>query len=613
MESISKKIIADIYPFSKLEERKLERLIESLSLWEYPRGHVVYREGDLPDYLYLLIKGRLIALTGAGAKERSIELIKKRTPFGIISLFTGEPHSVTVKSIEDSIVLKIGKEEFKKFLEKIPFLAIDFSRILSKRVKKRAGKTKTIFQSTKIGICSFSKGAGKTTYMLDLVKTLEGEIKKDIIAVEFSRSEEFSLPRKMNEETKYLNLSEFKEAIINDYINKEKFSWLCVNLNGAADSNLFSLLNYLSENYHFVFYELPFMDKRDLAECIVFGDITHFFVSPGKKEIAAIRSFMKIAGESISGKMKLILAEHRFIPKEEKIKFPFYASIPFLNNADYHFVLRRIARELGDKTLGLALGSGGAFCFSHHGVLKVLEEEGVSIDVISGSSVGSVIAALWALGMSAQEREELIFYFAKKMSFIHFGAFSLPFKGFLRSKKLAAILKKIFGRKTFRDLKYPLRIVAFDFIKKRPIVIKEGFLYKAVAASCAMPGVFDPVIFKGNILLDGGVLNPLPVQFLLDYVKKIIAVNVTPSREETVKEYVHKKRFKFNILDFIFGSIETMQREFIDRALKLTDVVIHPGLEGLRWTEFNKVEEFIRRGEEAARIKLEEIKNLINE
>jgi len=243
--------------------------------------------------------------------------------------------------------------------------------------------------------------------------------------------------------------------------------------------------------------------------------------------------------------------------------------------------------------------------------LRVLEENHIPIDIICGSSIGSVIASLWALGESPGKIESFMIEFAKKMNLFSVRGFSFPFRGLWRAKYLENLLKKVFRDKTFYDLKHPLKVVVFDFLKKEAKVLEEGPLYKAVAASCAMPGIFEPINLKDKVLLDGGILNPLPTKVLLNYgADKIIAVNITPSQEEIVKEY--NKNNKFHILDFIFGSIETMQRQFIEQALTVADCVIHPNFGALRWLEFDKVKDFVRQGELATLGKLEELRKITN-
>jgi NTE family protein len=241
----------------------------------------------------------------------------------------------------------------------------------------------------------------------------------------------------------------------------------------------------------------------------------------------------------------------------------------------------------------------------------VLEENHIPIDIICGSSIGSVIASLWALGETPEKIEKFMIEFAKKLNLFSVRGFSFPFKGLWRAKYLENILKKIFKDKTFYDLRHPLKIVVFDFLRKEAKILEEGHLYKAVAASCAMPGVFEPINFKDRVFLDGGVLNPLPTKVLLNYgADKIIAVNVTPSQEEIIKEY--DKNNKFHILDFIFGSIETMQRQFIEQAVTVADCVIHPNFGHLRWLEFEKVQYFVKQGELATLNKLDELKKMVN-
>ena len=256
-------------------------------------------------------------------------------------------------------------------------------------------------------------------------------------------------------------------------------------------------------------------------------------------------------------------------------------------------------------------GSGGAFGFSHIGVLEVLEENKIDIDIICGSSAGALVASLWALGYGIQDIKRICIEFGRNIKRLPIGGLSLPFKGLMKAKKLEDFFKRIFGYANFSDIKHTLKIVTFDFLKRKTVIIEQGFIYKAVAASCAFPGFFEPIKHEKGIFLDGGILNPLPTKVLLNFdTHRIIASNTALSTEQTLREY--RKRDKFHIFDFIFGSIGTMQQEFIQQAIKIADVVIHPNLEGLDWTEFDKVPEFIERGKAAAESKIEEIKAFIN-
>jgi len=282
------------------------------------------------------------------------------------------------------------------------------------------------------------------------------------------------------------------------------------------------------------------------------------------------------------------------------------------------------------------LGVGVAYGFCHIGVLKVLEEEKIPVDVISGASIGSVIASLWATGRSSAEILRITQEFRQPQYILNLLDFTLPLQGFIKGNKLYGFLKKYLGNKTFFDVKIPLKIVASDVKRREPLVIEQGSLVDAIMASCSMPGIFMPFEMKGKMLFDGGVLSPLPTEPLIEMgVKRIIAVNVTPSRDdikrqyEAVKDHIdgdtttaHSKtwfdlkrffqeKFKANILDVIFSSFEIMQSEVAQREAQLADVVLHPNLAGLHWLELHKSDAFAKRGEDEARRHIDKIKQLI--
>jgi len=271
------------------------------------------------------------------------------------------------------------------------------------------------------------------------------------------------------------------------------------------------------------------------------------------------------------------------------------------------------------------LGVGVAYGFCHIGVLKVIEEEKIPIDVISGSSVGALIASLWVTGRSSAEILEITKEFKEPKYIWGLVDLTFPLLGFIKGNKLYKFLKKYLGNKTFYDVRLPLKIIASDIKRKEAIILEKGLLADAIMASCTMPGVFAPFKFKQGLLFDGGVINPLPTEPLFKMgVKKIIAVNVTPSKEDVLKQYekikgaetprrYYQNKLKTNILDIIFSSIEVMQLEIAGKEAQLADIVLHPDTSGLYWLELHRAKEFARRGEDEARKNLDKIWQVINE
>lgn len=619
MDSIAaREIIVNFCPFDRLKAKSLDRLIELGLIQEYKNGDTVYRQSDAPDYFYLLLQGRLVAKTQNGAGTNEIELIKRGTPFGIISIFTGQAHSVTIQAIEDSFVFQVEQERFKKFLSRQSVLAMGLSRILSTRIKARV-KPKKIFQSKRIGVLGYSN-CGKTLYSLDLARKLKETTAKNVIYIEIRSRDDFSLKNLLTAAAAPMDLSDFSEDNLPAHIAHEDIDYLL--LKATKSSRFFPILNSLSEEYHFIICELSchLLDKA-FIDFICRADYIHFLLRARRAEIrkaARIIDELKPRISSWQDKIKVIISEFgpgdnlSYAQKRSLIAHPIYANIPDKSSLDYLRVIRRIARELGECVMGLALGSGGSYGFAHIGVLQVLEENNIPIDVICGSSMGSLVAAMWAAGFSVERMAKTAREFGKKLNLFSFPGFYFPFKGIVRAKRTQRIYRDIFGDITFYDLKHTLKLAAFNFFTRQAQVLEAGPLYKAVAASCSIPGVFEPVAYRDELLLDGGILNPLPVKILLRYgVNKIIAVNVTPSRKAVAVR--RKPSGNWNVFDFIFGSIETMQRQFIREATRLADVVIHPVFDKTDWAQFERIDEFIETGRRRAQEKLEDIRRLLRE
>jgi NTE family protein len=179
--------------------------------------------------------------------------------------------------------------------------------------------------------------------------------------------------------------------------------------------------------------------------------------------------------------------------------------------------------------IGLALGSGAAFGMAHIGVLAVLEKEKIPIGVVSGASIGALIAAMWGIGLSAKEIENISGRLKIKLNIMRLLDFTFPISGILAGKRLRRFLRAILGDRTFEDLKIPVKIIVYDLRNRETVTIDSGRLLDAVYKSIAVPGIFQPVMEGGRMFVDGGVLDPVPVDVLFKSgATKVIAVNVLP-------------------------------------------------------------------------------------
>lgn len=176
--------------------------------------------------------------------------------------------------------------------------------------------------------------------------------------------------------------------------------------------------------------------------------------------------------------------------------------------------------------IGIALGSGGARGITHIGVLKAIEEKGIKLHYISGASIGALIGAAYSLGIPLSEIEDIALQTDwKTMAKIFQPSFSLH--SLVNTNYLSEFLSTWFGNKTFNDLIIPFSAVASDIHSGKLYVFEKGDLITAIRASISIPVIFSPVIIGNHILVDGGLMNPTPVDIVRKKkVDKIIAVNL---------------------------------------------------------------------------------------
>jgi len=178
--------------------------------------------------------------------------------------------------------------------------------------------------------------------------------------------------------------------------------------------------------------------------------------------------------------------------------------------------------------IGLALGSGAARGLAHIGVLKALTEKGVSINMIAGSSMGALVGACYARNGEITNFEEIVLKIDwKQLAQLADLNLALLFKGVIHGKKVKELLKAVIGDVEFKDLKIPFAVVATDVNTGEEVVIKEGSVIEAVRASISIPAIFTPVKFKNRFLIDGGIVNPIPVNIVKNMgATFVIACNV---------------------------------------------------------------------------------------
>lgn len=238
--------------------------------------------------------------------------------------------------------------------------------------------------------------------------------------------------------------------------------------------------------------------------------------------------------------------------------------------------------------VALALGGGAARGFAHIGVIEVLEENGIRPDIVTGTSAGSLVAALYAAGRTGKELEAI----AINMDESALTDWSFPGRGLIRGEALAHYIREATGNKPLEQMKIPLGIVATDLDTGRPIVFRRGDVGTAVRASSAVPAVFQPVRIGTHEYVDGGLASPVPVRAARDMgADVIIAVDISQLPDGGATG---------DALHMLLQTFSIMSRSINELELKEAEVALHPRLVGVAGTDFTLRKKNIEAGREAA-------------
>jgi NTE family protein len=268
---------------------------------------------------------------------------------------------------------------------------------------------------------------------------------------------------------------------------------------------------------------------------------------------------------------------------------------------------------MAKQRVGLALGGGGAKGFAHIGVLEVLQREGIPIDLIAGTSMGGLVGALCALGKDCDLMKQTALKI-NVVKMLSLADLALPKSGLFGGKAVISLLQKMIGRDVgFEELDVPLSLVATDINSGQEVVINQGSVLEGVRATISIPGIFTVVKREGRYLVDGGLVNPVPVSVAKDMgADFIIAVNVmndVGSRRRAKQDKRPKEPNIFNVLlQTLYVSSSVISRTSAVGA----DIVISPDTSQTGPGDFHRARQCIEQGEIAAREALPEIKRRLS-
>jgi NTE family protein len=538
--------------FSELPDQVLEAISQRLQREHYHKDTTIFLQGEPADRMYLIESGQVKVLSDEGGREKVIAYLGTGNFFGEMGVLLGEKRSATVRVVIDVSLLVLHKDDLDLLLEQHPAIALTISRELGRRL----GRTiKAPVEREEFSVVAAVGNATPT-----LARYLGQVTGEDVFIFDLGGLANVT-PDRASLRRDYVTMSEREEPVDAEALPGrvaelvEKYYWVILAIQP---------------------YETPLpLKAMDLA------DIT---VNIAQTENNWLKS----------------VAPHGYSHSDPREKS-----------------IRRLARKIAQRQVGIALSSGNARGMAHIGVLKVLEEEGIPIDFIAATSAGAVFGSLYASGRSIAELIDFAVDIQRKYNFLsgfRFWDFRLPPRtGLIKGDMVLNYFRQSLMGKTFADLEIPMNIIATDVITGEEIVFDHGYVADAVRASMSVIGVLEPAYNSGRFLVDGGAVNPVPSQLLADKgMDIIIASNVIPSLEDRLHRREQKRDGRApNVIGILMGAMEIMESQIINTRMGPVDVLIQPQVGMYGTFEFDKVWDFIKRGEEAARQQVPTLRRLL--
>jgi NTE family protein len=624
-------ILAGVPIFSFLGRPEIAAVEELFVESTHQKGDYICREGEEGHTFHIILDGELEVVVGKDAGARVLAVLKKGDFFGEMALLQGGKRTASVIATRRARLVTLDRTSFNSLFLKNPKALEYFTRVLCKRIAD-SNKGEAVRGSTmSITVAAASPGLkGKTMLAAGLAAVLHDLTGAEILTLQLKPSHEEATGAVAEMLSGSLSLSADAANLIQK--NAVGISTVDIPMRSGEATGYYAerasnIISKLSDRYPFLIFDLDAALGGAIEAIPMFSDVLVEVV----ESITPLAPENKTPGQG----MKTFRVINKFNPGSQIV--PISHCEPFvlprhaaLSNGHMASFIRknmrsapalpvyRLARKILGSTVGIALGGGAAFGIAHIGVLKVLEENGIPIDLVAGCSQGSIIAVGYAAGVTTADMVEIALRLGKRKNSFLAVDLTLTRPGILAGERFVRIFEPLLGTmSTFDDLVMPCQTVATDIESGERVAIGTGSLTTAFRASASVPMVFAPVRRGESVLVDGGVSDPVPAEVVNAMGADLcIAVNVVPPLKRGVENAVAKAVRNINrfnpmsyfgggtdmptMFDIIMNSMQVLQYELGNFKAISADVLINPELSDFTWIEYYRSAELIQRGVEAA-------------
>jgi len=618
--------------FEGLDAAAIEVISAHLVLRSYAAGDVLIQQDRWSGELFILrsgvaqVRSTQFAPDAATPQDSSLvatrEIVLRRIVggdcFGEMSLITGTLPSATVQALTDGDVWVLGQDDFQQLALDFPAVTRNINVILSERLfhTSRQNAQATPQQLTILI-------AEPSPLWDDLARVVASLTVRAMLFVDFDPA--------ANRSGRAYHLHDLLSGRLNsaalsraDRPTADHFDTIVIEDAEMDESHaagtvgdLLGVLSRLEDYYGHVLIVMP-PNSRQLTPSLL-AVATRVLVAGPVESAAAMRAIVSSlpmpANPTIRPEVGAIITEARSAAPptvatidalSARVALPVRGVIP-ASSTDRASAVAALARWLAGQRIGLALGGGGVKGWAHLGVMRVLRRLGVPFDCVTGVSVGAICAAMVARGGTLDEYENLL-----RIASNYVIRIKLSRVGLLSSRGLEQFLRRkdACGDVLMEDLPIPFAAVAADLTSGSEVVIRRGLTWQAVLASASIPALYPPVRLGPYCLVDGAVVNPVPISTAqLLGADKIIAVDISTDlapRQEVTSERRSKEKLP-NAVNSMLRSFEIMAAQIRAHAAEESCILIKPRTSAVSLRRFRDGAQFVEAGEAAAEAALPQI------
>ncbi len=564
--------------FGAVDPEVLKDLEAELELVNLASGQILFRRGEQGDAMYLIIAGRLRVVLESSDTEKVLAELHPGDTFGEMAVLTSEPRSATVYAFRDTQLASLSRHGFQRLLKKYPdVLSLFFTRKMVGLMQEQiSGAAPRSSGFRTVAVIPAHPGAPLQEFCIRFMRALSALDSSIHVSSEFVDS---ALDR--------TGASQSQDETTGEHRVTE---WL----------------NGLEEQYRYVVYQADDNESNWTRRCLRQAD--HVLVVADANSDPArgtLEAGPLVAGRPGRSNLSLILTYDRpgppsatgqWLAKREGYR---HHHVRLSSSDD----LARVARFFTGRAVGLVLGGGFARGIAHVGVLQALSEAGIPIDLIGGTSMGAFVAGMWSIGLQRDKMIDLL----QAGGMAAFRDFTLPVVSFTTGQKMWQIVDRIGRDKQIEDLWLPFFCVSAILNRAEVKVHTRGSLTKSVLASSRAPGVFPPVVWDDDLLVDGGIVNNVPVDVMKEFSNRgvVIAVDVSAAPESAkTQDYgmslsgVRLLLSRLNpftanvyppsIIKVLMKTIDFSSESYRRKVADAADLYIRLPLEGFRFDDFKR-------------------------